>query len=185
VEEDDLSSISSADSADLEAALASASDDDEEGDELEEIYAAKAVAKKLKEANQLKKARAAAGSATTAATGKKRSAPVDEDGSSGEEEDEEEDHALDLDDLFEKNKLPRNVALPSTGKVAAPAKEKKVKKEKVKRQDESPEERDSRTLFIGNVPSLCSTSRVRLPPLFLLLLTLTRIAPYGSQRKKL
>jgi nucleolar protein 12 len=147
VEEEDavLSEVEVDSDASLE--MPSSDEEDEAEDGLEEAYAAKLVAQRLKaEAEGLKN--------------KKRKAEEELNEDEEEEDDDSEDDGpLDINDLV-------NGALG--GKAAKV--EKKSKKEKVvdpkkaekakKRAEETPDARDARTIFIGNVPSDCSTSNV-------------------------
>lgn len=105
-----------------------------------------------------------------AAGGKKRKAEDDiEEDDEAEEDDgaeesgdsEGEEELLDIDRLMHESLLPKAIYK----EVAATAKDvKKAEKAKKKTAStETPEERDARTIFIGNVPVECSTSRVCRP----------------------
>lgn len=156
-DEEDLpndADLSEADS-DESLGLEDASDDD---DGVEQAYAAKQVAARLK-------------AMAEGVKGKKRKAEVDvsDEGSDvdgeGEEDsasggDDDDDELLDIDNLVHESLLPKAIYK----EVAATPKEiKKAKKERIV-STETPEERDARTIFLGNVPVDCSTSRVRHSP---------------------
>ncbi|GAA5928649.1 uncharacterized protein JCM15063_003930 [Sporobolomyces koalae] len=134
---------------DSEASLEMPSSDEDEDaeDGLEEAYAAKLVAQRLKaEAEGIKN--------------KKRKAE-DELDEEEDEDDDEDDGVIDI------NALVSGFLAGKAGNKQEPKgkKEKTVdpkKQEKAKRRaEESPDERDARTIFIGNVPSECSTSNSR------------------------
>lgn len=133
------------------------SDDEDEG--LEEAYAARKVAERLK-------ALAAGGKGSK---DKKRKA----EGEADEEEEEEEEvvaggsdsgdeSELEIEKLMHDSLLPKAIykEVPLTAKEVTKAKA-KATKAKVEK-NETPEQRDARTVFIGNVPVDCSTSRVSL-----------------------
>lgn len=137
---------------------------DENEADLEEAYAARIAAAKAK-----------AHQATI--TSKKRKAPNDDDEEEDDEEEEEEDSddededetekveddgKMDLDDLIQGALAEDEPAVKSTkaGKKQSEDKGKKSAK-LLKREQETPEERDARTVFLGNIPADCSTSRVR------------------------
>lgn len=143
--------------ADSNESLGLPSDDEDDDDGVEEAYAAKLVAARLK---------------ALAAGGKKRKAEeeIDEDAEE-EQADEEQDGAEESGDSEEEeildiDHLMHGTLLPKTIYKEVPATAKDVKKaEKAKKKahaDESPEQRDARTIFIGNVPVECSTSKVSL-----------------------
>lgn len=156
--DEDLSSLDSNESLGL-------SDDEDEG--IEEAYAAKKVAERLK-------ALAAGGKADK---GKKRKAEEDvdeedddeeaseseaESGADSEDDEADEEEELDIDNLqHESVHLPKAIYKEVK---ATPAEVKKMQKKAkaINDDDETPEQRDARTVFIGNVPVECSTSRVRL-----------------------
>lgn len=127
--------------------------DDEDDDGVEQAYAAKAVAARLK---------------ALAAGGKKRKAEdeIEEEEASAEEEGAEEsgDSESEPEELLDIERLMHESLLPKAIYKEVPATAKDVKKaEKAKKKavsTETPEERDARTIFIGNVPVECSTSRV-------------------------
>ncbi|KAM0748356.1 hypothetical protein T439DRAFT_304769 [Meredithblackwellia eburnea MCA 4105] len=128
--------------------------DSENDDGLEKAYAAKAAAAKLKALS------------TGAAAGKKRKAEESDSEESGDEEKEEsageeesDDEELDLENLVHETLLPKNVykEVPLTAKEIKKAKADKAKAEN--ESNETPDERDARTIFLGNVPVECSTSR--------------------------
>ncbi|GAA5855504.1 hypothetical protein JCM5353_008441 [Sporobolomyces roseus] len=133
---------------DSDASLEMPSSDEEDEEEeagLEEAYAAKLVAQRLKaEAEGVKS--------------KKRKAEeeLDED----ESEDGEEDGPLDINDLVHESIVGKKTKEEKKGKKDKAVDPKKAEKAK-KRAEETPDERDSRTIFIGNVPSDCSTSNSR------------------------
>lgn len=127
--------------------------DSEDDDGVEEAYAARAVAARLKALAEGTK-------------GNKRKAEADpESGSDGESEGEDEsagesdDEVLDIDNLVHESLLPKAIykEVPATAKDVKKAKVEKARAASI----ETPEERDARTLFLGNVPVDCSTSRVR------------------------
>jgi len=129
--------------------------DDEDDDGVEEAYAAKLVAARLK---------------ALAAGGKKRKAEDDIEEDSDEEEKEQDEEAEESGDsgseeeLLDMDRFMHESLLPKAIYKEVPATAKDVKKaEKAKKKahsTETPEERDARTIFIGNVPVECSTSRV-------------------------
>lgn len=135
---------------DSDASLEMPSSDEEDEEEeagLEEAYAAKLVAQRLKaEAEGVKS--------------KKRKAEEELD--EGESEDGEEDGPLDINDLVHESIVGKKTKEEKKGKKDKAVDPKKAEKAK-KRAEETPDERDSRTIFIGNVPSDCSTSNVRSP----------------------
>ena len=138
--------------------------------DLEEAYAARIAAAKAK-----------AHQATI--TSKKRKAPNDDDEEEEEEEEEEDDHEesddedeaeteeveddgkMDLDDLIQ-GALAEDEPRAKSTKAGKKQSEDKGKKSAklLKREQETPEERDARTVFLGNIPADCSTSRVRFGP---------------------
>ena len=135
---------------------------DENEADLEEAYAARIAAAKAK-----------AHQATI--TSKKRKAPSDEDEEDEDEEaevdsdDEDEDQTekveddgkMDLDDLIQ-GALAEDEPTTKSTKAGKKQSEDKGKKSAklLKREQETPEERDARTVFLGNIPADCSTSRV-------------------------
>lgn len=134
---------------DSDASLEMPSSDEEDEEEeagLEEAYAAKLVAQRLKaEAEGIKS--------------KKRKA--EEELEEDESEDGEDDGPLDINDLVHESLAGKKTKEEKKGKKDKVIDPKKAEKAK-KRAEETPDERDSRTIFIGNVPSDCSTSNVRL-----------------------
>ncbi|KAG0667198.1 hypothetical protein C6P46_002610 [Rhodotorula mucilaginosa] len=134
---------------------------DENEADLEEAYAARIAAAKAK-----------AHQATI--TSKKRKAPSDEDEEDEDEEaevdsdDEDEDQTekveddgkMDLDDLIQ-GALAEDEPTTKSTKAGKKQSEDKGKKSAklLKREQETPEERDARTVFLGNIPADCSTSR--------------------------
>ncbi|KAI5476204.1 hypothetical protein MNV49_007966 [Pseudohyphozyma bogoriensis] len=125
--------------SDIEALAADDSDDDG----VEQAYAAQRAAAKLKALAEGVK------------TKKGKNGGEEESGDESEEGDEEEEE-LDIDNLVHESLLPTKVFK----EVKLSAKEiKKSKEKKDKEIDETPEERDARTVFLGNVPVECSTSK--------------------------
>ncbi|GAA5836127.1 hypothetical protein JCM3766R1_001972 [Sporobolomyces carnicolor] len=145
-EDEELSAV------DSDASLEMPSSDEEEGegeDGLEEAYAAKLVAQRLKaEAQGVKN--------------KKRKAEdeLEESDANSDEEDVDDGGPLDINDLVNESlglKPNKTEKKSKKEKAVDPKKAEKAKK----RAEESPDERDARTIFIGNVPSECSTSNSR------------------------
>lgn len=134
-EEDGEEVPNDADLSELDSDEAIESSDD---DGVEEAYAAKLVAARLKALASGEKLNA-----------KKRE--VIEERSEDEEDIADDD--LDLDDFLHETIAPRT----KSSKTVEPVSK---KSSKTKASDESPEERDARTIFLGNVPVSCSTSRV-------------------------
>lgn len=143
---------------DSDESLGLPSDDEEEDADagVEEAYAAKVVAERLKALNEKKKERV---------QNKRKAADVESDGD--EEEDIAEasgDSAEDDGSDIDMEELLKSMPKREYKEVAKSQKEiKKDAKAAAKKRahsDESPEERDARTLFIGNVPVECSTSKV-------------------------
>jgi len=143
-------------------------EDDDDEDAIEEEYAAKLAAAAFKQ-RQL-----AAAAAAAQQQGKKRKAalPADEDVSDEDEGDEspvEVDSDADDDDEDDNGPLDINDLISGALSGTTPADKKGKKADKggkksaklVQRQHETPEARDARTIFLGNVPAECSTSRVR------------------------
>ncbi|KAK4697858.1 hypothetical protein P7C70_g8149, partial [Phenoliferia sp. Uapishka_3] len=128
-------------------------EDSDDDDGVEEAYAAKQVAARLKAM--------AAGAKPNkrkadeqASEGDSEDEEVGEDESAGESEDEE---LLDIDNLVHETLLPKSIykEVPATAKDIKKAKAEKARAAST----ETPEERDARTIFLGNVPVECSTSR--------------------------
>lgn len=140
-------------------------DDEDEDDEdaVEEAYAAKLAAAALKKRQQ---------AAAAAQQSKKRKAETEaaddevSDEDEGDEspvevdsdEDDEDDAPLDINDLVS-GALMGVQAGDKKGKKADKGGKKSAKL--LQREQETPEARDARTIFLGNVPAECSTSRVR------------------------
>ncbi|GAA5911503.1 uncharacterized protein JCM6883_005779 [Sporobolomyces salmoneus] len=149
-EDEELSAI------DSDASLEMPSSDEEEEDEedgLEEAYAAKLAAQRLKaEAEGRNKKK------------RKAEAELDEDEDEEEEENDDSDEdegPLDINDLVHESLGGKTIKVPEKkGKKEKQVDPKKAEKAQ-KRAEESPDERDARTIFIGNVPSDCSTSNSR------------------------
>lgn len=129
----DLSEADSNESLDLPS-------DSEDDDGVEEAYAAKQAASRLKSVAQGHE-------------------PASD---SEDEEDDEEEDLLDIENLMHESILPKakKVKISTEGSVKVPTLARPVKKPKAISTD-TPEERDARTIFVGNVPVDCSTSRVR------------------------
>ena len=128
--------------------LPSDSDDD---DGVEEAYAAKQAATRLKALAEGGKSK------------KRKAGDSEEEEEEGEEEEQSGDESeLDLDNLVHESLLPKALYK----EVAATPKDlKKAKAARIKAAStETPAERDVRTLFLGHVPVSCSTSRVRSSP---------------------
>lgn len=137
----DLSEADSNESLELE-------DDSDNDDGVEEAYAAQQVATRLK----------------ALAAGAKIAEPESGDEIEQDEEDlSEEESELDIENLMHESVMPKlKKSKGAEGGSLVPISAKKAKKIKVVSTD-TPEERDARTIFLGNVPVDCSTSRVRLP----------------------
>ena len=134
----DLSEADSNESLDLP----SDSDDD---DGMEEAYAASRVANRLK----------------AMAAGAKED-EQEEEGDDLEEDDDSEESELDIENLMHESVMPKLRKIKSAeGGNMVPIPAAKIKKAKVVSTD-TPEERDARTIFLGNVPVACSTATVRL-----------------------
>ncbi|GAA5939425.1 hypothetical protein JCM3775_001707 [Rhodotorula graminis] len=159
-----------ADLSELESGAELSDLDDDDEDALEEEYAAKLAAAAFKQ-RQL----AAAAAAQQQGKGKKRKAeqPADEDVSDeddgddspvevdsddddDDEQDDNDDGPLDINDLIS-GALSGSTPGDKKGKKADKGGKKSAKL--VQRQQETPEARDARTIFLGNVPAECSTSR--------------------------
>ncbi|GJN89134.1 hypothetical protein Rhopal_002108-T1 [Rhodotorula paludigena] len=137
-------------------------EDGEEHGDVEEEYAAKLAAATLKK----RKA-----DATAAAQGRKRKAEEELDEEEEEEADEadeeedpievdeDEDDEFDINDLVQETLRDAVDGVKGTKKSDKGKKAPKVSAKLEKRAQESPEERDARTIFLGNVPAECSTSR--------------------------
>ncbi|GAA5980722.1 hypothetical protein JCM5350_006365 [Sporobolomyces pararoseus] len=137
---------------DSDASLEMPSSDEEEEEEgedgLEEAYAAKLVAQRLKAEAEGQK-------------NKKRKAEEELDEEEDEEENDSEDEGpLDINDLVSDSLGGKPLNVEKKSKKEKTVDPKKAEKAK-KRAEESPDERDARTIFIGNVPSDCSTSNSR------------------------
>lgn len=132
------------------------SDDEDEG--IEEAYAARKVAERLK----------ALASGEKSGKDKKRKAEdededeEDEEVASGGEGESGDESELEIEKLMHDSVLPKAIykEVPLTPKEITKAKAKATKAKAVS--TETPEQRDARTVFIGNVPIDCSTSRVSL-----------------------
>ena len=134
----DLSEADSNESLDLP----SDSDDD---DGVEEAYAASRVANRLK----------------AMAAGAKED-DEEEEGDDLEVDDEDDESELDIENLMHESVMPKLRKIKSAeGGNMVPIPAAKLKKAKAISTD-TPEERDARTVFLGNVPVACSTSTVRL-----------------------
>jgi nucleolar protein 12 len=122
--------------------LPSDEEDEDDDDGVEEAYAAKRVASRLK----------------SLAQGGKQ---VEEDSDEEEDEEEDEESELDIENLMHESLMPKmkKMKMSKADEVKVPTLAKPVKKPKIISTD-TPEERDARTIFIGNVPVECSTSRV-------------------------
>lgn len=108
-------------------------------------------------------------------SGKKRKAlnqgSSDESGSDSDDEEDEqeiedsdEEEELDIDNLMHESLLPK-VIYKQVKATPSQIKKEKLVKARIE-STETPEERDSRTIFLGNVPVGCSTSVVSLVPFF-------------------
>ncbi|GAA6060085.1 hypothetical protein JCM10212_003046 [Sporobolomyces blumeae] len=146
-EEDVLSELESNDGS-LE--MPSSDDESEAEDGLEEAYAAKLAAQRLKaEAQGIKNNK------------RKAEEELDEDESGSEDDADEAEGPLDINDLVHESlNKGKDAQVSKQGKKDKTVDPKKQAKAK-KRAEESPEDRDARTIFIGNVPSDCSTSGPR------------------------
>lgn len=150
VEQDDGSDLANdaeLSEADSNESLGLLSDEDDEDDDgVEEAYAARAVATRLK---------------ALAEGGKSKSKGEESEEESEFESDGDDDQELDIDNLMHESLLPKALykEVPATAKDIKKMKE--TEKKARAKNEESPEERDARTIFIGNVPVGCSTSVVR------------------------
>ncbi|GAA5970865.1 hypothetical protein JCM11641_004486 [Rhodosporidiobolus odoratus] len=175
--EDDVLSEPDSDASLGDLNLEGSDEDDEENEDgVEEAYAARLAAERIK-AMQGKQA-----GLTAKGTKRKAEDEMDEIASDVEEvgegeedessENEDEDEEMDEDEevavgsAMDINKLVLGSlnAKKDKGKKAEKAqgkdsKDKKQSEKKAKRADETPEERDARTVFLGNVPADCSTSK--------------------------
>ncbi|BGP39780.1 Nucleolar protein 12 [Rhodotorula kratochvilovae] len=144
------------------AELSDLEDDEEEGeDAVEEAYAAKLAAAALKK----RQANAAA------QQGKKRKAEAEPEVDDEEvsDEDEGDESPVEVDDEEDEDDEPLDINDLITGALGGlPSGDKKGKKadkggkksaKALQREQETPEARDARTIFLGNVPADCSTSR--------------------------
>ncbi|BGP15824.1 hypothetical protein JCM10213_005692 [Rhodosporidiobolus nylandii] len=150
---------------DSDASLGDLESDDEAEDGVEVAYAARLAAERIKAAQSK--------AAGVTAKGTKRKAEDEGDASSASEaEQDDEDEEFDSDDdeaIAEGAAMDINdlVLGALKGKKEKSDKGKKVEKgdramkadKKAKRAQETPEERDQRTVFLGNVPADCSTSK--------------------------
>ncbi|GAA6007921.1 hypothetical protein JCM10207_004926 [Rhodosporidiobolus poonsookiae] len=141
------------------------SDDDEDG--VEEAYAARLAAERIK-GLQGKAAGATAKGTKRKAEGEPEASSDEDDDEAAEDEDEDEDETDDDElDVGEGGPMDINdLVLGSLrekkdvkGKKAERAEKGKKSDKALKRAQETPEERDQRTVFLGNVPSECSTSK--------------------------
>lgn len=132
--EADLSEADSNDSLQLPS--------DSEDDGIEEAYAAKQVATRLK---------------ALAAGAKILYEPIEAE----EEQDSGEESELDIENLMHESLMPKLTKIKSAeGGNFVPILPGKVKKVK-EISTETNEERDKRTIFLGNVPVACSNNKVR------------------------
>ncbi|GAA5861952.1 hypothetical protein JCM3774_001364 [Rhodotorula dairenensis] len=136
---------------------------DENEADLEEAYAARLAAAKAK-----------AHQATVSSKKRKASDRDEDDEEVGEDDDEdsdaeeadgdatgmvEDDGVMDINDLIQ-GALAADEPASKPTKAGKKAEEKGKKSAKLlKREQETPEERDARTVFLGNIPADCSTSR--------------------------
>ncbi|GAA5908211.1 hypothetical protein JCM8208_000346 [Rhodotorula glutinis] len=143
-----------------------AEDDDDDEDAIEEEYAAKLAAAAFKQ----RQLAAAAAAQQQQGKGKKRKAdePADDEDVSDEDEGDESPVEVDSDDEDDDNGPLDINDLISGALSGATSSDKKGKKadkggkksaKLAQRQQETPEARDARTIFLGNVPAECSTSR--------------------------
>ncbi|GAA5963082.1 hypothetical protein JCM3765_001762 [Sporobolomyces pararoseus] len=144
-DDEELSAVDS----DASLEMPSSDAEEEEGEDgLEEAYAAKLVAQRLKAEAEGQK-------------NKKRKAEEELDEEEDEEENDSEDEGpLDINDLISDSLGGKPLNVEKKSKKEKAVDPKKAEKAK-KRAEESPDERDARTIFIGNVPSDCSTSNSR------------------------
>ncbi|BGO99523.1 hypothetical protein RTBOTA2_002588 [Rhodotorula toruloides] len=128
--------------------------DEEEGDDLEEAYAARLAAAAIKKKQSSEEKR---GTKRKAEDEGDEEASDDEEEEQSEADEDEDEDAVDINDLIQDSLKDVEAPSPSkTRKGKEPAK-KSAKLEK--RAQETPEDRDARTVFLGNVPADCSTSR--------------------------
>ncbi|GAA5885553.1 hypothetical protein JCM6882_007466 [Rhodosporidiobolus microsporus] len=166
-EEDDDEVLSALDS-DASLGDLDAEEDVESEDEagVEEAYAARLAAERIKKM-QGKAAGATAKGGVKRKAEEELSEDDDEDEEMASEGDDEDEDDEDLLDGAEGGPADINdLILGSLGGGKKDVKGKKAAKEKGKKSDkvlkraaETPEERDARTVFLGNVPSECSTSK--------------------------
>lgn len=131
---------------------------DENEADLEEAYAARIAAAKAKahQASLSKKRKA-----EPEASEESDSDDDDDDDEAGQLMAVEDDGVVDINDIIS-GALAEDNAAPKSGPKAAMKQDDKGKKSAklLKREQESPEARDARTVFLGNIPADCSTSRV-------------------------
>lgn len=144
-DEEDVANDAELSEAESGASLGLPSDSEDDDGGVEEAYEARMVAERLKGGNKKRKA---------------GDAPSDDEEAS-DDSDEDDDDELDLDNLVHESLLPKTIfkevkATPKDLKKAAAERNKAAKAIT----GETPEERDLRTMFLGNVPVACSTSRV-------------------------
>ncbi|GAA6019016.1 hypothetical protein JCM8202_000643 [Rhodotorula sphaerocarpa] len=130
---------------------------DENEADLEEAYAARIAAAKAKahQASLSKKRKA-----EPEASEESDSDDDDDDDEAGQSMAVEDDGVVDINDIIS-GALAEENAAPKSGPKAAKKQDDKGKKSAklLKREQESPEARDARTVFLGNIPADCSTSR--------------------------
>ncbi|SCV67391.1 BQ2448_5002 [Microbotryum intermedium] len=132
--------------ASLEMPSSDDDDDDEDDDGVEQAYAAKLAAQRIR-GEPLHKKRIPDNSGQDSA--------VEEDEDAGDDDEE----MINADDL-----TPGTILATQEHKVTTVdsinSKKKLSKKDKRVERDDTPEQRDARTVFLGNVPATCATSRV-------------------------
>ncbi|SCZ93939.1 BZ3500_MvSof-1268-A1-R1_Chr6-3g09006 [Microbotryum saponariae] len=139
-------------------------DDDENDDGVEQAYAAKLAARRIKEVRSKNKKR----KVEAERFDKQDSEASDEEEDDDEEEEEEDDdddeeeedeEMIDADDLTPGTILATKQSKSTTSEDTTTSKKKPSSKDKRLERDDTPEQRDARTVFLGNVPATCATSR--------------------------
>ncbi|GAA6027463.1 hypothetical protein JCM8097_007875 [Rhodosporidiobolus ruineniae] len=166
-EDAEMGDAPDADLSELEsdASLGDLSDDDGEDDGVEEAYAARLAAERIK------KMQGTAAGVTVKGTKRKAEEELSEE-SDDEVAEEQEDGSDEGDSEDDAEAAAASGAMDINALVMGSLKEGKEKKGKAekkekgkkgdkaaKRAEETPEERDARTVFLGNVPAECSTSK--------------------------
>ncbi|SGZ28238.1 BQ5605_C027g10293 [Microbotryum silenes-dioicae] len=131
-------------------------DDDENDDGVEQAYAAKLAARRIKEVPSKNKKRKVEAERSDEQDSEASDEEDDEDEHTDEEEDEE---MIDADDLTPGTILATKQSKLTISEDTTTSKKKPSNKDKRLERDDTPEQRDARTVFLGNVPATCATSR--------------------------